>query len=307
MDKAKTVPFCMAQYKKFFAGTRIPADKADKIYVPHPAPGKHIMVMIKDQIYIVDVLGPNNERVPIAQIEAQFKAALKDAQESKRQPAIGQLSTADRDTYFQSYSHLLSLSDRNRKNYDLMNDALFVINLDDYNTTVLDKWGKSEDLESRSRQMLHGGPECRNRFIDKGMQWIASNDGRGGVLGEHTPSDGASCNTIVGWVLKQEPAKDPAHVNKSISLAPPRKLEWDADARVQADIGFARSQVTDLINDVESRALYFDEYAGSWIKSHLKVSPDAFFQMMIQLAWARMYPHPAGTYGGSRSEPFVIP
>jgi carnitine O-acetyltransferase len=83
-----------------------------------------------------------------------------------------------------------------------------------------------------------------------------------------------------------------------MDLPPPRKLEWDADAKVQADIGAARTFVRELISDVESRALYFDEYAGSWVKSHLKVSPDAFFQMMLQLTWARMYPHPTATYGG---------
>ena len=190
MDKAKTTPFCMNQYTKYFAGTRIPAEGADTIKCPFPAPAKHIVVMIKDQIYVVLVQGPNGERIPIGQIEAQFKAAVKDAQESKRQPAVGQLSTNERDPYYAAYSHLLSLSDRNRENFKRMEEALFVINLDDYNTSVLDKWGKSEDLESRSRQMLHGGPECRNRWIDKGMQWVASNDGRGGVLGEHTPADG---------------------------------------------------------------------------------------------------------------------
>lgn len=286
----------MEQYKKFFGGTRVPGEKSDTVLLPFPAPAKHILLMIKDQMYVVNVQGPNGERVPVAQIEAMFKEALKDAQESKRQPAIGQLSTAHRDAYYNAYTHLLSLSERNRKNYDLINEALFVINLDDYNTTVVDQWGKSADVESRSRQMLHGGPECRNRFIDKGMQWIVANDGRAGVLGEHTASDGASCNTIVGWVLANEPAKDPKSA-KNMALAPPRKLEWDADAKVTADIGAARTFIADLINDVESRALYFDDYAAPWIKSHLKVSPDAFFQMILQLAYARMYPHPTATYG----------
>ncbi|KAI9021261.1 acyltransferase ChoActase/COT/CPT [Hyaloraphidium curvatum] len=304
MDKQKTVPFSMDQYGKFFGGTRVPGDVADTILVPFPAKARHIILMIKDQMYVVDVVGKHGERVPISQIEHLFKHAIEDARVSKLQPAIGQLSTADRDTYYKSYTHLRSLSDRNRKNVDIMNDALFVINLDDYNTGAPLDYGKDEDLEARARQFLHGGPECRNRWVDKSLQFVCANDGRGGVMGEHTPTDGASCNTIVGWVLNQEPAKDPAHVDRSYHLPAPKKLEWDVDAQIAADIGAARTFSAEQIADLESKVCYFDEYGAGWVKAHLKVSPDAFFQMMLQLTWARMYAHPTATYESASTRQF---
>ena len=60
-------PLCMYQYTRMFGITRIPVDKED-ILVTHQT-SKHIIVMIKDQIYAVDVYDENGKRVAVSKIE----------------------------------------------------------------------------------------------------------------------------------------------------------------------------------------------------------------------------------------------
>jgi carnitine O-acetyltransferase len=65
----RKIPLCMNQYRMQFGVTRIPTAKCDVIRHEFPATAKHIVVMVEDQIYTVDVGGPNHERVAIKEIE----------------------------------------------------------------------------------------------------------------------------------------------------------------------------------------------------------------------------------------------
>jgi hypothetical protein len=65
----RKIPLCMNQYRMQFGVTRIPTAKCDVIRQEFPATAKHIVVMIEDQIYTVDVLGPSGERVSIKDLE----------------------------------------------------------------------------------------------------------------------------------------------------------------------------------------------------------------------------------------------
>ncbi|KAJ3307192.1 hypothetical protein HDU93_006085, partial [Gonapodya sp. JEL0774] len=180
-----------------------------------------------------------------------------------------------------------------------MEGALFLVCLDDYAS------GGEAEIAGRSRQVLHGGPKSANRWIDKELQLVCANDGRGGLLGEHTPADGASANTLVGWVLANEPAKDPASA-QALTLPDPVRLEWTVDDRVARDIAIAEKSVSQLIDDLELEYVMFSrEAAGRWIKDAVKVSPDAFMQMMFQLTWARLYPTPTATYESASVRRFL--
>ncbi|KXS14832.1 acyltransferase ChoActase/COT/CPT [Gonapodya prolifera JEL478] len=296
-DRAKTQPFCMDQYRKFFGATRVPSTPADKVITPHPATAKNIIVLVKDQIYSVDVLGQKGERVPVSEIERLLHKCIDHATTAPPQPPIARLSADHRDAYYTAYTHLASLSPGNRKNLDVMEAALFVVALDDY------AGGSEAEWAGRSRQILHGGPRCANRWIDKELQLVAANDGRGGLMGEHTPADGASANTIVGYVVANEPARDPSSA-QPLTLPEPVRLEWTVDDKVARDIWKAEASVTHLVNDLELEyVMWKDAVAGRWIKD--SVSPDAFMQMIFQLAWARLYPHPTATYESASTRRYL--
>ena len=65
----KQIPLCMNQYKMQFGVTRIPQRPCDVIRQEFPSKATHIIVMIEDQIYAVDVLAKNGERVSIQALE----------------------------------------------------------------------------------------------------------------------------------------------------------------------------------------------------------------------------------------------
>lgn len=66
----KRIPLCMNQYRMQFGVTRVPDKPGDRILHQFPATGRHIIVMIEDQIYSVPVLTEDGRRAPIEEIEA---------------------------------------------------------------------------------------------------------------------------------------------------------------------------------------------------------------------------------------------
>lgn len=68
-EYAKTTPLDMNQYRCQFQVARIPEVGCDKLVTTWPTTSKHIVVLLRDQVYKVDVMGPKGERVSIAEIE----------------------------------------------------------------------------------------------------------------------------------------------------------------------------------------------------------------------------------------------
>jgi carnitine O-acetyltransferase len=59
----------MNQYKKQFGTTRIADSPADRIISSWPTIAKHIIVIFRDQIFKVHVLGEGGARITISDIE----------------------------------------------------------------------------------------------------------------------------------------------------------------------------------------------------------------------------------------------
>jgi carnitine O-acetyltransferase len=65
----KTGPLCMNQYKGIFGVTRIPDMPKDRLEMSFPPKGTHIIVMVRDQMFKVEVLGKGGKRVKIEDIQ----------------------------------------------------------------------------------------------------------------------------------------------------------------------------------------------------------------------------------------------
>ena len=59
----------MNQYKNQFGTTRIADSPADRLITTWPATAKHIIVLTRDHIFKVQVVGEGGVRVPIKAIE----------------------------------------------------------------------------------------------------------------------------------------------------------------------------------------------------------------------------------------------
>ncbi|KAJ3150271.1 hypothetical protein HDU86_006662 [Geranomyces michiganensis] len=278
-------PLDMNQYKAQFGTSRLPGEKADTIRSSHPCLARHIIVLTKDQIYKVDVLRADGSRVPLKELERLLYAVGEDSLHTKPQPGIGILTAGHRDTWAKAHKELLSVGGANAHNLDVINDALFAVCLDDHSL--------SKNIDISHRQIFHNDTG-KNRWFDKAMQLIVASNGRAGVNGEHTPADAVIPGKIFDYILANEPAVDPAISEADItSLPAPEKLVWTINDNIKTLMKEALTTASDLINDTESCLLQTDIYGSRYIKEVAQVSPDAYVQLAIQLAWRR-YPTASG-------------
>ena len=91
-----------------FGVTRIPALPNDRITShPHPSPGTTITVIVKDQIFILDVLDEKGEIRSKDKLEAALWSIAKDAAAAQMDPhlSIGVLTGDDRDSWTNVLKH----------------------------------------------------------------------------------------------------------------------------------------------------------------------------------------------------------
>ncbi|KAJ3221036.1 Carnitine O-acetyltransferase mitochondrial [Clydaea vesicula] len=291
-DVAKNVPFCMNQYRYLFHTCRIPQPKCDKLVVNPGA--THIIVMLKNQMFKVQVYGKGCSRVSTAEITRQLLAVGKEGLIST-EPPIGLLTAAHRDTWTKAYNYL-SKSPSHAKNLKLIQDAIFVLCLDDHST--------KNNPDHTHLQFFHNF-NAENRWFDKSLQFIVASNGKAGVNGEHSPVDAVIPGRLFDYLIQNEPAVDPENVTESL-LPPPELLKWRETTEELTDlINEAKTTVKKLINETESVLLHYRVYGGRYIKEIAETSPDSFMQLVLQVAWLRLHKEPTAVYETSSTRAFL--
>lgn len=181
----------MNQYKNLFATNRTPAQGADVLHTVFPSTSKHVILMLRNQLYQLDVIHPDGTRMSDQEIERMIYAAGQDSLEGQTQAPVGILTAGQRDNWAQAYASL-SRDTTNKDNLRVIEEALMCVCLDDFSST--------KDWKYQHRQFSQ---EMENRWFDKGLQLIVTSTGRAGVNGEHTPCDavapGRLFDLIVAW------------------------------------------------------------------------------------------------------------
>ncbi|CAG8603140.1 5331_t:CDS:2, partial [Racocetra persica] len=119
-EKTRHGPLCMDQYTKLFGAARIADFPSDRVITTWPKTAKHIIVIFKDQIFKVQVLGTGNERVPIKEIKRQLRSVADQVNNTtKLQPPIGLLTGEHRNTWATARKKLESSSAENKISFDL--------------------------------------------------------------------------------------------------------------------------------------------------------------------------------------------
>ncbi|KAL7980862.1 hypothetical protein Chor_002016 [Crotalus horridus] len=146
-------------------------------------------------------------------------------------------------------------------------------------------------------QMLHGGGSrwnSGNRWFDKTLQFIVAEDGSCGLMYEHAPSEGppivALLDHIVEYTKKPELVRSPM-----IPLPMPKKLRFNITPEIKNDIENAKQNLNIMVQDLDIKVIVFHQFGKNFPKSE-KISPDAFIQIALQLAYYRMYGELCSTY-----------
>ncbi|KAI3653874.1 hypothetical protein MP228_001821 [Amoeboaphelidium protococcarum] len=320
----RQIPLCMNQYTMQFQVTRIPNRGCDIIKHQFPSTAKHIIVMIRDFIFKVNVIGPDGERLSNGQIFHQLENCVDQVVQAGTEnnaAQVGILTSQDRWVWSDVRLVLGKLSDQNQRNLDLIDNSLFSVCLDGFSftdqndlmTAIQSKVQDSHsvagnplkvDLDSSHRIIFHskGG---RNRWFDKSLSLVFMNDGHGGVNGEHSPSDAVIPAKIFEKVLGEELTRQDRGGNE-VSVDQPQLLSWDTNQSISKAISSAQERAEQDIADIDSVLLHFRAYGGKQIKTNALCGPDAYVQMIMQLAYFRTYSQCCPTYESASTRQFLM-
>ncbi|XP_025769391.1 carnitine O-acetyltransferase [Puma concolor] len=157
----------------------------------------------------------------------------------------------------------------------------------------------SEDVYRRhvAGQMLHGGGgklNSGNRWFDKTLQFIVAEDGSCGLVYEHAAAEGPPIIALVDHVI--EFTKKPELMRSPmVPLPMPKKLRFNITPEIKSDIEKAKQNLSIMIQDLDIMVMVFHHFGKDFPKSE-KLSPDAFIQMALQLAYYRIYKQACATY-----------
>ncbi|KAH8585575.1 acyltransferase ChoActase/COT/CPT [Bisporella sp. PMI_857] len=286
----KKLPISMDSYKYMFNCSRVPAKPADYPINFPPSENKHIVVIRKNQIFKV-LHELDGKQLNTSELEAQFK---KIYQKAERVPAVGILTSENRDVWTDARDVLLKAHSSNAKAIETIDSASFVVCLDDASPVT---------LEERAHQYWHG--DGANRWFDKPLQFIINDNGTAGFMGEHSMMDGTPTHRLSDYVndVIFNSKLDFSDPSVRSSLPEPTVVKFHVNKEVQAEIERAAKDFTEVIGAHELRVQAYQGYGKGLIKK-FKCSPDAYVQMIIQLAYFKMYGINRPTYESAATRRF---
>ncbi|POR36628.1 Carnitine O-acetyltransferase, mitochondrial [Tolypocladium paradoxum] len=288
----KRLPICMDSYRWMFNASRVAARPTDYPVKFAPDRHQHIIAVRKNQFFKIPTHVAGRQ-LNAAELECQFGLVYRVAQ---RVPALGALTSENRDVWADARALLLDAGPRNKAALEAIESAAFVVCLDDAAPVT---------LEERAHQYWHG--DGANRWYDKPLQFIVCDNGASGFMGEHSMMDGTPTHRLNDYINdlifgNKIDLTDPAVRS---GLPDPELVQFDITPQVQAEIDRATVDFRDVISQHQLAVQAYQGYGKGLIKK-FKCSPDAYVQMIIQLAYFKMYGKNRPTYESAATRRFQL-
>ncbi|XP_072229350.1 choline O-acetyltransferase-like [Leuresthes tenuis] len=288
-------PLCMEQYYRLFSSYRYPGLKTDILKVQmdgiSSAP-EHIIVACKNQFFVLDVVA-NSKQLNEMEIFHQLDKIMKMSENTKeRHPPFGIL-TSDGRTEWAQAREALTKDSINRDSLALIESCVCVVCLDE-------PCGLQPSDTNRALMMLHGGGREKNganRWYDKSMQFVVGMDGICGVVCDHSPFEGivlVQCSEYLMKYITGSPSKT-VRSSSLRDLPHPRRLLWKCNPHIQGLLEASGDRLLRLVNNLDMDVYKFTHYGKEFIKKQ-KMSPDAFIQVALQLAFYKCRGRLVSTY-----------
>lgn len=190
----------------------------------------------------------------------------------------------------------------NQRNLEKIDASLFAMSLDfttPYTQTV------SPFTDPHHDSHLHHtayGNSAHNRWFDKTISVFVESNTRLGMMGEHSPCDALIPSVLGDYCVESKMDLDQfTNVDDTISASTYEKLTWDVDRKIENECKLVDVSCQRIIEDSDDSQLWFEDYGVGWIRDigmhsilqqytqfylfSAKLSPDAYIQMALQLAW----------------------
>ena len=286
----RKLPISMESYQWMFNACRIPAQPKDYPVKYDHNEHKHIVVVRKNQFFKV-MHEVNGEQLNTSELEQQFRRIYDKAEKS---PAVGILTTENRDIWTEARKTLIAAHASNATALKTIESASFVVCLDDAAPVT---------LEERAHQYWHG--DGSNRWFDKHLQFIVNDNGTSGFMGEHSMMDGTPTHRLNDYANMLIFTNKLDFSNPSIrsNLPEPLPIKFIINEDVKNAIQRAAKDFEDVIGQHDLKVQAYQGYGKGLIKK-FKCSPDAYVQMIIQLAYHKMHGLNRPTYESAATRRF---
>lgn len=295
-EKVRGIPLAMSSYKWLFHSSRYPtkpSDTAEKFdYKTH----NHIVVVRKNKFYTVPLTNAQGKEVSYAELEAQFNKIKALAGSEPSPVGIGAFTADNRDHWTENRVKLLSASPKNAELLEKIESAMIVVALDDASPVTRDQV---------SWETWTGN--ARNRWFDK-HQIIVFENGKSGFLGEHSCMDGTPTLRLNEFILGaiDKGKVDLAETDVAPSSLPAvEELKFEVSSEVEGALKLAEGRYAELLGDHHMKVLHYEGYGKNLMKQ-FKTSPDAWAQMVKQLAFHKLEGRPGVCYESAQTRKFKL-
>ncbi|KAI0074058.1 acyltransferase ChoActase/COT/CPT [Panus rudis PR-1116 ss-1] len=294
-EKVRGAPLAMESYKWLFHSSRYPVKPSDTARKFDALTHNHVVFVRKNKFFKVALSTKDGRELSAAELEAQIEKVIQLAGEEKAIP-VGALTSENRDTWADARQALLAASPANAASLEDIESAMIIVALDD---------SKPITREQTSWECWVG--DGRNRFYDK-HQLIVFENGKSGFLGEHSCMDGTPTLRMTEFLLASlaqrkvdlGPERTP---ETGKDLEAPTELKFVVDGKVGEYVKKAEENFDKLVAAHDLEVLHYEGYGKEYIKK-FKASPDAWAQLVKQLAFHKMFGRPGVCYESAQTRKF---
>ncbi|KAJ1829565.1 Carnitine O-acetyltransferase mitochondrial [Coemansia sp. RSA 2599] len=294
-EKAKSDVLCSHSYNFMFNACRIPGKPSDHC---RTASYDHetIVVIRNNQLFSLD-FSPGGVQLTMGEIERVLDRIVAIA-DSRAAVPVGILTADNRDSWTENRKLLIESSPANAQVLDEIESSAFVVSLEKDAPVTREEF---------SHAIWHGNG--RSRWFDKPCQFVVTDSARAGFNGEHSMMDGTPTLRLVEYVIGFKPL--PEQLNASAeSRAGQRIDDWFRELNfvtppaVVSAVKKAEAVFGAGVAKQHLKVLNFAAFGKEEIK-RLGCSPDAFIQMVIQLAYTRLHKAARPTYESSMTRKYL--
>ncbi|CAG5135469.1 unnamed protein product [Candidula unifasciata] len=291
LKDGKGRPQCMYQFRRVFNTCNIPGVSRDSLihYFKTESEGacpSHVLVASKGHIFILDTHDEAGQILTPPELQSQLQK-IKD-----RSLALGQaqgvnyFTSEERTRWAEIRSRLIALHPHNYENLEKIQSSVIGVWLEDGNGT------DATDLANKG--LLGCGD---NRWWDKGLSSGMYENGLCISNADHTPAEGVMMVYVTQYILaklRENNGKWQGSENIR-SLPEPELLEFVLDDHLRNAVEQAKNNYAILSQCATAEVLKYTRYGKNYCKQ-IKIHPDVYCQLAMQLAYYTLYGRMAPTY-----------
>lgn len=299
---------CMNMFTRLFSTCRIPGSPVDSFERTDPSTVRHIIVMCDGRIFVLPVYDDKDQLLTIGDLESQLLHIVKHSEylnglQPKNDDSaryIGALTALNRDEWAKARTEMIENDAYNKDNLDTIQQSLFGICLDD--TTPKNASEVVKACAARS---------CGNRWYDKSFQYVIFRNGIVGANMEHANADATILQSMYRWLGERylnrigglETFIESRHHSINF-LPPPDLLKWKLPASVQQKIPEAVELFNKTACSLRTMIIRNKKYGKVPLKK-VRIIPDVFVQMAIQLTGFKLWGEVVPTYESAHTRMFA--